>query len=283
MKVTHEEIKAAKVPLNFRDYCAHILIPLNKCRVSHWYSPFQCTDLRHAYEKCQYDECAPSAARAVLARPTRARTTLSLRRPLPLPARVRRPTVCDRRGGLPPAVRPCASQVPATGEDRRGGPQEGQRVSGTSRRLPTGCRRGWRASRSDQIDYGAVCDVGRPSSRLRWRAASHPYYYAAPSSVRRGACPPVISREVVSRPQTSVVRAARCAMGARGSSALLAATQPRGGRLYFSCGSYASDCRVGVLDPRTRIRAPGPARLDSSPVVVRSRVSARGEPAHVVS
>jgi len=56
MKVTHEEIKAAKVPLNFRDYCAHILIPLNKCRVSHWYSPFQCTDLRHAYEKCQYDE-----------------------------------------------------------------------------------------------------------------------------------------------------------------------------------------------------------------------------------
>ena len=33
MKVTHEEMKAARVPLNFRDYCAHILIPLNECRV----------------------------------------------------------------------------------------------------------------------------------------------------------------------------------------------------------------------------------------------------------
>ena len=56
MKVTHEEMKAARVPLNFRDYCAHLLIPLNTCRVKHWYSPFQCTELRHSYEKCQYDE-----------------------------------------------------------------------------------------------------------------------------------------------------------------------------------------------------------------------------------
>ena len=56
MKVTHEEMKAERVPLLFRDYCAHILIPLNKCRVKHWYSPFQCTELRHMYEKCQYEE-----------------------------------------------------------------------------------------------------------------------------------------------------------------------------------------------------------------------------------
>jgi hypothetical protein len=56
MKVTHEQMKAARVPLNFRDYCAHILIPLNDCRVKTWYSPWKCTDLRHAYEKCQYEE-----------------------------------------------------------------------------------------------------------------------------------------------------------------------------------------------------------------------------------
>ena len=56
MKVTHEEMKAAKVPLVFRDYCAHILIPLNQCRVKTWYSPWKCTDLRHSYEKCQFDE-----------------------------------------------------------------------------------------------------------------------------------------------------------------------------------------------------------------------------------
>jgi len=56
MKVTHEEMKAARVPLLFRDFCAHLLIPLNDCRVKTWYSPFKCTELRHSYEKCQYDE-----------------------------------------------------------------------------------------------------------------------------------------------------------------------------------------------------------------------------------
>ena len=56
MKVTHEEMKAARVPLLFRDYCAHILIPLNACRVKTWYSPFQCSELRHAYEKCEFEE-----------------------------------------------------------------------------------------------------------------------------------------------------------------------------------------------------------------------------------
>ena len=30
--VTHEEVRAAKVPLMWRDYCAHLVIPLNKCR-----------------------------------------------------------------------------------------------------------------------------------------------------------------------------------------------------------------------------------------------------------
>lgn len=51
-------MKAAQIPLNFRDYCADILIPLNICRRETWHSPFQCTDLRHAYEKCQHDEYA---------------------------------------------------------------------------------------------------------------------------------------------------------------------------------------------------------------------------------
>ena len=45
------------MPLVFRDYCAHLLIPLNDCRVKTWYSPWKCQDLRHGYEKCQYDEC----------------------------------------------------------------------------------------------------------------------------------------------------------------------------------------------------------------------------------
>ena len=30
MKCTREEMKAARLPLEYRDYCAHILIPLNE-------------------------------------------------------------------------------------------------------------------------------------------------------------------------------------------------------------------------------------------------------------
>ncbi|KAJ0238018.1 hypothetical protein HA466_0245240 [Hirschfeldia incana] len=32
MIATQEEMVAAKVPLGYRDQCAHLLIPLNKCR-----------------------------------------------------------------------------------------------------------------------------------------------------------------------------------------------------------------------------------------------------------
>ena len=45
-----------RLPLEYRDYCAHILIPLNECRRQTWFSPWKCTDLRHSYEKCQFDE-----------------------------------------------------------------------------------------------------------------------------------------------------------------------------------------------------------------------------------
>ena len=43
-----------KVDLAWRDYCAHLLIPLNKCRRDSFYLPWKCGDLRHEYEKCQY-------------------------------------------------------------------------------------------------------------------------------------------------------------------------------------------------------------------------------------
>lgn len=32
MQVSEEEMKAARLPLEFRDQCAHLLIPLNECR-----------------------------------------------------------------------------------------------------------------------------------------------------------------------------------------------------------------------------------------------------------
>mmetsp|Transcript_1984 Transcript_1984/g.5034 ORF Transcript_1984/g.5034 Transcript_1984/m.5034 type:complete len:84 (+) Transcript_1984:80-331(+) len=53
---TPEEMAAARLPIASRDACAHLLIPLNKCRVKTYYMPWECTHERHAYEKCEYIE-----------------------------------------------------------------------------------------------------------------------------------------------------------------------------------------------------------------------------------
>ncbi|KAK7206932.1 NADH-ubiquinone oxidoreductase B18 subunit-domain-containing protein [Myxozyma melibiosi] len=53
---THEEMKAASLPLGYRDRCASLLIPLNKCRRQTLYLPWKCVDERHSYEKCEYME-----------------------------------------------------------------------------------------------------------------------------------------------------------------------------------------------------------------------------------
>ncbi|OHE97239.1 NADH-ubiquinone oxidoreductase B18 subunit [Colletotrichum orchidophilum] len=76
-RATREEMREAKLPLPYRDSCAGLLIPLNRCRVDTWYLPWKCnvgypgstlrhraaylalsreSDERHSYEKCQYDE-----------------------------------------------------------------------------------------------------------------------------------------------------------------------------------------------------------------------------------
>ncbi|KAK3071537.1 hypothetical protein LTR53_008443 [Teratosphaeriaceae sp. CCFEE 6253] len=55
-EATREEMSAARVPLSYRDSCAHLLIPLNKCRYDTYYMPWSCVDERHGYEKCQYEE-----------------------------------------------------------------------------------------------------------------------------------------------------------------------------------------------------------------------------------
>ncbi|MED6107557.1 hypothetical protein PIB30_015088 [Stylosanthes scabra] len=55
MIATQEEMVEAKVPLAYRDQCAHLLIPLNKCRQAELYLPWKCENERHSYEKCQYE------------------------------------------------------------------------------------------------------------------------------------------------------------------------------------------------------------------------------------
>ncbi|GFP93968.1 NADH dehydrogenase [ubiquinone] 1 beta subcomplex subunit 7 [Phtheirospermum japonicum] len=55
MIATQEEMADAKVPIPYRDQCAHLLIPLNKCRQSEFYLPWKCEAERHTYEKCEYE------------------------------------------------------------------------------------------------------------------------------------------------------------------------------------------------------------------------------------
>eukprot|EP00467_Chlorarachnion_reptans_P010525 CAMPEP_0114499920 /NCGR_PEP_ID=MMETSP0109-20121206/7678_1 /TAXON_ID=29199 /ORGANISM="Chlorarachnion reptans, Strain CCCM449" /LENGTH=75 /DNA_ID=CAMNT_0001677527 /DNA_START=46 /DNA_END=273 /DNA_ORIENTATION=+ len=50
-----KELEDNLIEFKFRDECAHILIPLNKCRRRTGYAMWKCTDLRHAYEACQYE------------------------------------------------------------------------------------------------------------------------------------------------------------------------------------------------------------------------------------
>ncbi len=41
-EATREEMREAKLPLAYRDSCANLLIPLNRCRVDTYYLPWKC-------------------------------------------------------------------------------------------------------------------------------------------------------------------------------------------------------------------------------------------------
>ncbi|KAG7562849.1 hypothetical protein FFLO_01678 [Filobasidium floriforme] len=45
------EMDASRVPIQWRDQCSALLIPLNKCRHKTLYAPWKCEDERHGYEK----------------------------------------------------------------------------------------------------------------------------------------------------------------------------------------------------------------------------------------
>ena len=55
MIATQEEMVEARVPIPYRDQCAHLLIPLNKCRQAEFYLPWKCENERLSYEKCEYE------------------------------------------------------------------------------------------------------------------------------------------------------------------------------------------------------------------------------------
>jgi len=50
------ELMRHQVPMGFRDYCSHVLIPLNNCRRANLYAGWKCGTQRHAYETCQWED-----------------------------------------------------------------------------------------------------------------------------------------------------------------------------------------------------------------------------------
>jgi len=62
MQVSDEELALNQIPQQNRDVCAHLLIPLNRCRRANFYLPFKCHDERHSYEACLYKEYIVMAA-----------------------------------------------------------------------------------------------------------------------------------------------------------------------------------------------------------------------------
>lgn len=55
MKATQAEMFDANLPLQWRDYCAHLAIPLNKCRRQNSFLPWTCEHEKHEYEKCGFE------------------------------------------------------------------------------------------------------------------------------------------------------------------------------------------------------------------------------------
>ena len=56
MMISDEELAKERIPLAARDYCAHLLVDLNRCRRRNLYLPFKCTEEKHEYEQCLYKE-----------------------------------------------------------------------------------------------------------------------------------------------------------------------------------------------------------------------------------
>ncbi|XP_071975052.1 NADH dehydrogenase [ubiquinone] 1 beta subcomplex subunit 7 [Engystomops pustulosus] len=56
MVATQEQMNMAQLPLKQRDYCAHYLITLMKCKRDMWPNIFGCKHERHEWEYCQHED-----------------------------------------------------------------------------------------------------------------------------------------------------------------------------------------------------------------------------------
>jgi len=56
MKVTEEQMEAAGILPEQRDYCAHYLIDFKKCRLDHFPWVVACKHEKHLWDECEYNE-----------------------------------------------------------------------------------------------------------------------------------------------------------------------------------------------------------------------------------
>ncbi|NWU47296.1 NDUB7 dehydrogenase, partial [Dromas ardeola] len=54
MVATAEQLAGGRVPLEQRDFCAHHLLRLLRCQRDAFPVPWDCHDLRHAWDACQH-------------------------------------------------------------------------------------------------------------------------------------------------------------------------------------------------------------------------------------
>lgn len=56
MLATEDEMKAAQVPLDRRDYCAHLYINFKSCERNYYPFIVMCKPEKHMYLDCEYEE-----------------------------------------------------------------------------------------------------------------------------------------------------------------------------------------------------------------------------------
>lgn len=56
MIATEDEMMSAKLPLENRDYCAHLALKILQCRKEVWPWAYKCTPEKHEYLNCEYEE-----------------------------------------------------------------------------------------------------------------------------------------------------------------------------------------------------------------------------------
>ena len=56
MIATEEEMNSAKVPLRYRDYCAHKYIDFKACIKNNMPFYWRCKHARHEYMECQFQD-----------------------------------------------------------------------------------------------------------------------------------------------------------------------------------------------------------------------------------